>query len=297
MQQTEAGASADAWYYLDAFNQAQGPFTADTIRTMAHCSDFFVCQAGFADWVLASEAKLRADGPQGRIYQLKVLPDIVEKPPVRSRRRESKEVTLDSNGQPKSTTLNAVQNVGKSLDALYGLCRGVLIDGEVSENECKCMNSWLEENPGVADMWPANVIAKRLREVLADGVVTDEERTEVRVLLEKALGGRPSVDDGVTLATRLPLTEPFPDITFGKRSFCFTGKFAFGSRAKCSDAVYERGGTVEDTVVETLDFLVIGTIASRDWAHSSHGRKIELARRRKQTSIVCEEHWVQCLSA
>lgn len=282
------------WYYLDAFNQPQGPFTPGTIRSMAHCSDFYVCKAGFDEWVLASEAKLPSQKPAARVYRLKSLSDENSNEKPARRTPASAAVNLDKDGQPLSTALNAVQNVGKSLDGLYGICRGLLIDGEVSENECRCSQSWLDENASVADMWPANVIANRLREAFADQVITEEERTDIRLLLEKAIGGRPSVDDCVTLATRLPLTEPFPDIAFAGQSFCFTGKFAYGSRAKCGEAVFVRGGLVEDTVIATLDFLVIGITASRDWAHSSHGRKIETARQRN-VKIVSEEHWVQCL--
>jgi NAD-dependent DNA ligase len=202
---------------------------------------------------------------------------------------------LNADGQPSNPAFNSAQNMGKSLDALYGMCRGILIDGEVSENECACLDAWLTSNPSVVDMWPADVIAKRLGEVLHDGVVSPEEASDIRDLLEKAIGGRPSVDDGVTLATRLPLTEPFPEVKFKNQTFCFTGKFAYGTRAKCRDAVHARGGVVEERVSGSLDYLVIGTIASRDWAHTSHGRKIEAARGRSGAKIVSEEHWVRFL--
>lgn len=295
MELVETDGEVADWYYLDAFNQPQGPFTAGTIGSMAHCSDFYVCKAGFDEWVLASEAKLPSQKSAARVYHLKSLPDeSSDKKPAR-RKRASPAVNLDKDGQPQSAALNAVQNVGKSLDGLYGICRGLLIDGDVSENECRCLQSWLDENASVADMWPANVIASRLRAAFSDQKIDDDERSDIRLLLEKAIGGRPSVDDCVTLATRLPLTEPFPDIGFAGQSFCFTGKFAYGSRAKCGEAVFVRGGRVEDTVIVDLDFLVIGITASRDWAHSSHGRKIETARKRN-VKIVSEEHWVQCLA-
>ena len=48
-----------------------------------------------------------------------------------------------------------------------------------------------------------------------------------------------------------------------------------------------------------LDYLVIGSLASREWAHTSHGRKIEKAMDYKKKgcsiNIVSEEQWVQCL--
>jgi hypothetical protein len=284
------------WYYLDAFNQPQGPFTTGTIQTMAKSADFYVCKAGFKDWILASDAGRLFDKASTFIYHLEpVGHGQGQRPSARDEETSPSGTSLDADGQPINTAFNAVQNMGKSLDALYGICRGVLIDGQVSQNECGCMHAWLVANPSIAEMWPANVISNRLHAITQDGIVTPEEASDLRLLLEKAVGGRPSVEDGITLATRLPLTEPFPEIKFKNQSFCFTGKFAYGTRAKCREAVWTRGGSVEERVTGTLDYLVIGTIASRDWAHTAHGRKIESARRRKATKIVSEEHWVSFL--
>jgi hypothetical protein len=45
--------------------------------------------------------------------------------------------------------------------------------------------------------------------------------------------------------------------------------------------------------------LVVGTIRSRDWLHSTHGRKIEhaveLAGQNHPIAIVSEEHWANNL--
>ena len=38
-----------------------------------------------------------------------------------------------------------------------------------------------------------------------------------------------------------------------------------------------RGASISTNVNKTVDFLIIGTLASRDWLYTSHGRKIEKA--------------------
>jgi hypothetical protein len=57
----------------------------------------------------------------------------------------------------------------------------------------------------------------------------------------------------------------------------FTGKFAFGPRRVCEAAVEALGGRAGSSVTRVTNYLVIGTFGSRDWIHTSHGRKIEQA--------------------
>ncbi len=52
-------------------------------------------------------------------------------------------------------------------------------------------------------------------------------------LLEMATG---ILKDGV------PFDDPVPTIDYPSKGFCFTGKFKFGSRAECRDAVTRMGG-------------------------------------------------------
>ena len=61
------------------------------------------------------------------------------------------------------------------------------------------------------------------------------------------------------------------------------------------------GGNVLDAVLVSLDYLVIGTMASREWKQSSFGTKIEKAidfqKKGYGILIVSEEAWVQSLGS
>lgn len=96
------------------------------------------------------------------------------------------------------------------------------------------------------------------------------------------------------MSTTLPFTAPTPSIQFSQRAFCFTGKFYCGTRNWCENQISLRGGIVS-TVRKGLDYLVIGEIGSRDWIHSTHGRKIERAVSYNddgcKIAIVSEQHW------
>ena len=79
----------------------------------------------------------------------------------------------------------------------------------------------------------------------------------------------------------------------------FTGKFAFGPRSDCERAVIKLKGICERGVTKRTDYLIIGTFGSRDWVHTSFGRKIEQAVDYRDAgeslAIVAEENWVRAL--
>ena len=43
------------------------------------------------------------------------------------------------------------------------------------------------------------------------------------------------------------------------------------------ERIKSAGGKISNGITQKLDFLVVGTLSSRDWKFSSHGRKIEKA--------------------
>jgi NAD-dependent DNA ligase len=184
-----------------------------------------------------------------------------------------------------------------AMDQLLRLCREFMRDNHLRTDEIHELGTWLKQHQEVLGEWPGTVIAQRVQQVLADGIITEEERADLQKLLEKAAGARPEVKVALTLATRLPVDEPPPKVAFQGRSFCFTGDFIFGSREKCQQSVLERGGLCHDKVITATDFLVIGTIASPRWAHEVYGRKIETAVSLKSSgqdlAIISEEHWTE----
>jgi len=68
-----------------------------------------------------------------------------------------------------------------------------------------------------------------------------------------------------------------------------------GPDAICEQQILERGGEPCPNPRQKLDYLVLGIMGSRDWAHSSFGRKIEKAMEYKKAghpiAIVSERHW------
>jgi NAD-dependent DNA ligase len=88
-------------------------------------------------------------------------------------------------------------------------------------------------------------------------------------------------------------------IHFPQRHFCLTGRFIYGTRTQCEEAITARGGIVQKKPTSETAYLVLGIFGSTDWMHSTHGRKIEAAidleKRGHSIAIVAEEQWIKSL--
>lgn len=106
-------------------------------------------------------------------------------------------------------------------------------------------------------------------------------------------------EDEVAAIAESPFDDPQPEITFSEALFVFTGKLSFGSRKEWRQAVIEKGGTVEDIITTSADYLVVGEKGNPQWKRDSYGRKIEKAinfrRNHGKPAIVRESIWKAAL--
>lgn len=187
----------------------------------------------------------------------------------------------------------------RSCESLIGLCRGMLADGYLADEEILFLKNWLDENDMLAVTWPGGVVYKRINQVLADGAIEEGERKYLTETLDSLIGGTMQ-ETGATegLSTNLPV-EDVAAIDFDGRSFCFTGTFLYGTRAACHKATEFAGGIAANGITKKLDYLVIGTNTTGSWANTSFGRKIEKAVDYRssglQLAIVSEACWVSHL--
>src|SRR5262245_55994930 len=130
--------------------------------------------------------------------------------------------------------------------------------------------------------------------MLIDQTLSEDEHAELLALLQEITGGEVPLKERVaSYSAQLPLTWPAATIQSEGRYFCMTGKFVFGSRRRCHEAIEARGGVPQGAPTRQTHVLVIGAIGSTDWIHSTHGRKIEFAvglqRQGLPIAIVTEE--------
>lgn len=200
---------------------------------------------------------------------------------------------LGADAQPPGA-FNASRRIDRGIHEMLGLCRGVLADGKVSTDEALLLMNWMLANQDLTDQWPASALVQRLDRIFADGVVDPEEQEELADLLREITGILEGGEQGVGRSTTLPLDRPPPGLRFAGWEYVFTGRFACGTRRWCQQAVERLGAATTSDVTLRTNVLVVGTYGSRDWAHSSFGRKIEKAleyRRKTEIVIVDEAHW------
>jgi hypothetical protein len=204
----------------------------------------------------------------------------------------------DANGQPlRMFKANLENNVSKAIDQLSGICSGILADGVINDREAAFFAEWVRKFAPFEPVWPFTDILARVERIFADGRCDDEEREELKGVMEALCGHTAEAKPAETYSTTLPLDTPLPGlILFPERVFTITGKFAFGTRRKVMEAIEARGGIPSDSSpTRDSHYLVIGVFASRDWANTNYGRKIEraveLRDSRSGIAIISEEHW------
>ena len=200
--------------------------------------------------------------------------------------------------QARSTNASRVQD--RLIDELIGVCRGVIADGRVDEQEAIFLGQWIENHREIADRWPVNILYTRLVEMLKDGILNTQEQEELLTTL-RDLTGESALYQEPNRSTSLPLNKPAPDVEFAGKTFCLTGRFVFGSKVDCEETILEMGGDTVDLPTAETDFLVIGEMGSPEWVHTTFGRAIEHAIELRESgasiAIVSEEHWVDALAA
>jgi NAD-dependent DNA ligase len=210
-------------------------------------------------------------------------------------------VTQDPHGQPFNVRFNRARRAERDLSEFLGLAKGLLADGSIAEEESQLVATWLSNHSSAAEQWPLNHLAQRLATMYSDNRVDEAERLQLAEILSSIVGGTAGIILGEDAATELPLDVPPPALKWAGSTFVFTGKFAFGTRAECQRQVSSLGALCNADVTRSTDYLVIGTFGSRDWVHTSFGRKIEKAVQYREAerhlSIVGEDYWVRCVEA
>lgn len=188
----------------------------------------------------------------------------------------------------------------RSVDELLGMCRGILADGEVNQSEAIFLLDWLDRHREFQDTFPFNALYPRVRDALEDGVLDLDEQRDLLGALSSTVGGEVATSMGSnSLSTELPFDNPCPTILYAASVFVVTGVFTYGKRRAVCYAIESRGGAIRSAVSASTDYVVVGEIGSRDWLHSSYGRKIQQAVDLRQEgariSIVPERHWAASL--
>lgn len=264
------------WFYLDELNQPHGPVGASLLREMVDSGRaILIYRQGLRGWCSPSEA--------GPIYSREISLDDGDSMRRAPRRRQGDFARLED----------------RDVDELLGVCKGVIADDRVNEEELRFISGWIKAHPTLGSTWPCQPIGERIDAALQDGELSGEEAAEISAFLRSIVAPVPHPTEQHLRSSLLPLDSPAPPIRFPGMSFCFTGTFVAGSRGVCADATERRGAIVLPNVTLELDYLVVGEFRTEAWIHSTHGRKIEraveLRTQHGRIKIVSEAMWAQAL--
>lgn len=185
---------------------------------------------------------------------------------------------------------------------LVGIINGLICDNELSKQEILFLSTWLAENKGVANSWPGSTIYRRVREVLADGVITEEEQRSLLKCFNDITGNN-FYDTGSALPEIIRgVFDDDAHILFPNRVFVFTGIFLYGTRPVCEKVTTKCGGNIKDNITQSTNYLVIGSKSSPEWFEENYGRKIQKAAEMAESgdfdiSIVREADWTIALGS
>lgn len=183
-------------------------------------------------------------------------------------------------------------HITASLQEMQGVLAGMLLDGEVKENEVFGLRNWLERNQHLRSIWPYDEVESLLASVLDDGEVSEEEVYLLQHFFSVFLG----VDDQEDVSDAVD-DVPFsltgicavnPKIVFADKRFCFTGVFTDIDYYKTVARLHAQGADIVDEPDEQTDYLIVGSGGNPCWAYACYGRKIEqaIALRRQGVPLV-----------
>lgn len=189
--------------------------------------------------------------------------------------------------------------INKAVGHLMGMVAGMVADHSLHDLEIKLLSTWLADNSIVVRSWPGFVVARKLHEILDDGVITVAERAHfLKVLTDLSGQEFAETGSGSSEISALPINDVVT-IDLRNMGVCHTGEFIFGTRASCERLTLKAGGMPVDAVNKMTDILVVGTRLSPNWAHTSFGRKIQRAAALQDEGhpieIISERRWIEAV--
>jgi hypothetical protein len=185
---------------------------------------------------------------------------------------------------------------------LVGISSSMVYDGEIDDKEIAFLQAWLQHHKDVRNRWPVSDLFSIVNTIVADGTITQDERKSLYKFLQT-----------IALTDTDPDSRPSPNVIQGiysegkkidfiNKVFMFTGNLVFDERKNAMTAVIKRGGVCLKTssITPNIDYLIVGSLGSENWASGKFGRKIESAltlqkNKASKILIIKEDDFVQSL--
>lgn len=184
------------------------------------------------------------------------------------------------------------------INRFLGFLKGIGADGKINRTEVKMLKKELDNMKDLILEYPFNIVYGRLEKFLNNKNLNLKNLEEMHNLLTEITGTNFTKDgDAIGGPTALysdDLSKKMEGI-----KICFTGSFYSASRTELESLASQIGFLPQKNITLDTNCLIIGTGVSRDWIHSSSGRKIEKAIKMKNKNIDIiisnEKKWIDYL--
>lgn len=182
------------------------------------------------------------------------------------------------------------------LSELIGILSGISADGIINDSEIEYLSDWLKQNKSIFKDWPASELAHRIQTIISDDYVSDEEMQELSSIIQEVTGRNFSDSEFAHGMGIEFLEDKIESLDLNEKNVCFSGRFVSSSRTLLKVNAEKQGASILKDVEHTIDILVLGSMASKDWLASEHGRKIQqvlnLKQKGKPVIILTEKTWI-----
>ena len=146
---------------------------------------------------------------------------------------------------------------------LDGILKGITIDGEITEEECKNLRQWLYDNIYLSNHYPFDKAISLVDKVLEDGIVTKEEAEYMTSIITDILNPVDALKEQIN--------------SVDGKYVCLSGNFTYGSKSKVEEYITKRGGIIDKNVKKSTDILMIGNEECKEYSNGSYGTKVKKA--------------------
>ena len=146
---------------------------------------------------------------------------------------------------------------------LDGILKGIIIDKEISDLECKNLRQWLYDNIYLSDHFPFNKTMEMLDDVLEDSIITQEESNYITSAINSLL------NPVETLKVQIN--------SVSNKHVCLSGNFAFGQKSDVEKYIIEKGGIIDSSLKKSTEILMIGDFECQAYSNGTYGTKVKKA--------------------
>lgn len=158
---------------------------------------------------------------------------------------------------------NRLSANSQALLTLSGILSGIACDNILAEAEVDYLQKWMDNNADLKGQYPYDKIYSALASALADGVLEQSELDDMLRLFKQVTD---PVNESVCDCTRINIRG---------KSVCLSGEFDCGSKSEVGAKLTAQGASIQTTVTQKTDILLVGGQGSTAWCAGNYGTKVK----------------------